>query len=112
VQSTEAATFAEKDVLVTRDLLPDDVVKAGIESVRFFRGSPVRITDPQLARIDVPTISVGRPGDGFIVESKVGRGSVVVLGTSMWWYWISPPIAKGADNAKLMRWLLSPSKKD
>jgi len=78
----------------------------GVKSLEFFRGSPIAITDKGKAKVLVKTYGVGQPEDGFVVMTKVGKGRILALGTSLWWHWITPGEAGGTDNAKLLEWLL------
>jgi hypothetical protein len=55
----------------------------------------------------VRAVGVGQAGDGFVVQAQARKGEVIAIGQSLWWYWITKEQAKGSDNAKLLRWLLS-----
>ena len=35
---------------------------------------------------------------------------MIAIGESLWWNWISTEQARGTDNAKLLRWVLTPRK--
>jgi hypothetical protein len=43
-----------------------------------------------------------------VEAAKAGKGEVVALGQALWWSWIDTKQAKRADNAKLLRLLLTP----
>ena len=98
------------DVTLGKQEFVPELVQARIESARFYRASPVVVTDPKAGRVVVQASGVGRPGDGFAAVAKAGKGEVVVLGESLWCHWLSKDQAQGTDNAKLFRWLLSPPK--
>jgi hypothetical protein len=107
VQNTEAAGVG-KDETIGKDQLHPRLVKDGIESVTFYRASPIRVTDAKRGRVLIPASGVGEPGDAFVASVAAGKGEVIAIGQSLWWNWISEQRAKGADNAKLLRWLLVP----
>ena len=46
------------------------------------------------------------PGEGHIAVAQAGRGEVVALGQSLWWFWLSQAKAKSSDNAAMLRNLL------
>jgi hypothetical protein len=96
-----------KDVTLGKEDFAPDVVRAGVASARFFRASPVAVTDPKAGRVVAKAVGVGGPGDGFAAMAKAGKGEVVALGDSLWWNWVSKEWSKGTDNAKLLRWLLT-----
>ena len=73
---------------------------------QFFRGSPIAITEKGKGQVLVKTYGVGQPEDGFVVMTKVGKGRILALGTSLWWHWITQNQAGGTDNVKLLEWLL------
>ncbi|VTR96519.1 unnamed protein product [Gemmata massiliana] len=49
-----------------------------------------------------------KAGLGFVATAKVGKGEVTVVGVPLWWLWATGTHGAGADNAKLLRWLLAP----
>jgi hypothetical protein len=110
IRDEEAGAGGMADVTLGKQEFAPELVRAGVESARFFRASPVVVTDPKAGRVVVQAVGVGRPGDGFAAVAKAGKGEVVVLGESLWWNWLSKDRAQGTDNAKLFRWLLSPPK--
>jgi hypothetical protein len=103
------AAFADKEVTLDSSAFAPEIVKGGIRSARFYRPSPIVVTAGKPARVLVKAARVGGPGDGFIAAAKVGKGEVVALGESLWWSWIHGKQAKGADNAKLLKLLLTPA---
>jgi hypothetical protein len=102
------ATGAAAEVIVDTEAFGPELIKAGIKSARFYRASPVAVTDAKRGRVLVKAAWVGGKDDGFVAIARAGKGEVVALGESLWWNWISTPQAKGTDNAKLLRWLLTP----
>jgi hypothetical protein len=98
-------------VTLDKSKLADEVVQAGVASARFFRASPVAVTDPKLGTVLAAASGVGRPGDGFVAVGKAGRGEVIAVGQSLWWNWVSTDRAQGTDTARLLRWLLLPPKR-
>lgn len=106
LKDVEAPEPAE--VTVTKDNLDADVVKAGVETARFFRGSPVTADK---GRILVSTPEFEVPGNGYVGAAKAGKGEVVAVGVSLWWNWVSEERAKGTDTGKLLAYLLAPTKK-
>jgi hypothetical protein len=98
------------DVTLGKADLDPELVRAGVTSARFFRGSPIAVTDPKAGRVLARASGVGQPGDGFVAVAKAGKGQVVALGESLWWHWVSKEQARGTDNAKLLGWLLAPKR--
>ena len=107
LQMRDEESGGQNGVTLRKDALDPRVVKAGVESLHFFRASPIAITDTKKARALVRAAGVGQTGDGFVVKAQARKGEVIAIGESLWWYWISKERAKGSDNAKLLRWLLS-----
>jgi hypothetical protein len=105
----EEAHGAFNDATLEKGNFDPILEKAGVKSARFFRASPVRVTDDKSGRILVNAAGVGTPGEGFVASAKAGKGEVMALGESMWWHWITPEQARGTDNAKLLRRLLEPA---
>jgi hypothetical protein len=85
-----------------------DPLTAGVKSLKFFRGSPVAVTDPAKGKVLVA--SPEYPGHGFVAVARVGKGEVIALGQSLWWNWIGGEHTRGADNARLLRNLLTRAK--
>jgi hypothetical protein len=111
MRDEEARGPAANDVTLRKGDLDPEVVKAGVGSVHFFRASPVVVTDEKAARILARAVGVGRDGDGFVAIGRAGKGQVIALGESLWWNWIGGRRADGADNARLLRWLLVPPRR-
>jgi hypothetical protein len=107
MRDEEAGPPAKEDIAIGKDA--PELVKAKVESVRFFRGSPIAVTDPAKARVLVPAVGVGLPGDGFVVSAKAGKGKVTAIGQSLWSWWISDEYGDRSDNAQLLQWLLTSS---
>lgn len=97
------------EVILDQKAFGPEIIQAGIRSARFHRASPVVITDAKRARVLVKAAGVGGPDDGFVADTKAGKGEVLVLGESLWWSWISAEQTRGNDNAKLLRLLLTPA---
>lgn len=91
--------------LGTKDI-DADLQQFGVKSLQFFRGSPITITDKEKGKVLVKTYGVGQPEDAFVAMTKVGKGRILALGTSLWYHWITRNEANGTDNAKLLEWLL------
>jgi hypothetical protein len=108
MRDVEARGVGQNEVTIGKDDLHPRLAKDRIESVTFHRASPAQVTDDKLGRVLVKAAGVGEPGDGFVALGTLGKGEVIAIGQSLWWYWITPERAKGADNAKLLRWLLIP----
>jgi hypothetical protein len=96
------------NVLIGKDAIDPELVEAGVGSLHFRMASPIAVTDAKKARILVRAIGVSKEGDGFVVRAQAGKGKVIAIGQSLWWHWISKEKAQCTDNAKLLRWLLSP----
>lgn len=109
MKDEEGGIGGTADVTIGKDALDPELVKVDVESLRFFRASPIAVTDAKKARVLVPAVGTGKAGDGFVVRAQAGKGRVIAIGQSLWWHWISTDEAKGTDNAKLLRWLLTPS---
>src|SRR5262249_12801429 len=100
-------------VVLDKKSFAPEVVKAGIKSARFHRFSPIVVSADKPARVLVKAVDVGGPKDGYVAVAKAGKGEVVALGASLWWLWGSESGARGTDNARLPRRLLTPAgKKD
>jgi hypothetical protein len=100
---------AQKRATITKDDLAEDVVKAGIGSAVFLRASPVEVQKG--GRVLVNAVGYDKTGVGLVATARYGKGEMTALGTSLWWIWVSETDlgqAKGADNAKLLRFLLAP----
>jgi hypothetical protein len=110
MRDEEAGVRGQSDVTIKRGDFSPWLLKEGVRSLRFVRASPIAITDAKKARLVVRAAGAGQSGDGFVVRAQAGKGNVIALGQSLWWNWISDAQAQGTDNAKLLRWLLSPSK--
>ena len=88
--------------------IPRHKLTEGVRKVKFFRPSPVAVEDSASG-----TILVQTPFDpelGLLALARFGKGDVVVLGTSLWWLWISSEGESGADNSRLLQNLLSKSR--
>jgi hypothetical protein len=108
MQDIEAG-FGQNEARIGKDGIAPELVKFEVESLRFYRASPIAVTVAKKAQVLVRAIGVGKAGDGFVVKAQAGKGHVIALGESLWWHWCSKEQAQGTDNAKLLRWLLSPS---
>jgi hypothetical protein len=104
----EEAPSGQNEAILDGKAMGPELLEAGISSARFYRASPVIVTDARRARVLVKAKGVGGPGDGFVAVAKAGKGEVVVLGQSLWWSWMSAEQARGKDNARLLRALLTP----
>ena len=94
--------FELKGAVISRDALTE-----GVKQVNVFRPSPTAVTDKAQGRILVAAPHY--PGQGFVAVAKAGKGEVVAVGDSLWWYWIGGNGAAdgGSDNARLLQNLLS-----
>jgi hypothetical protein len=101
------ARIGQNTVSLSKDDLDPALVKSGITTAHFFRASPVRLTASDSGRVLANAVSVGNPGDGFVVMARAGKGEVIALGESLWWNWITPKYDLTGDNVKLLRWLLA-----
>ncbi len=95
----------ESQVDIDESGIADDPLTAKVKSVKVFRPSPIAVTDEDAARILVACPPF--PEKGFVAVAKVGNGELVVLGASLWWNWIASEQEKGADNAALLKNLLT-----
>lgn len=107
MRDEEAQAKGLDDVTLDKSDFDPQLVKAGIKSARFFRASPVAVTDDTAGRVLAKAIGVGQPRDGFVAAAKAGKGEVIALGESLWWNWIADKQAAGTDNARLLQWLLA-----
>lgn len=97
-----------KGVVVKKEHLDADLVKAGIEKANFFRASPVKAEKAKGGRILVGTPEFDQADFGYIGTTKAGKGEVVAMGESVWWAWVNEKWAKESDNAKVLGYLLAP----
>ena len=95
-----------KNVTPKADDFSPEVVKAGIKSTTFFRASPIRVENA--GRVLVNAVGFEKAGLGFVATAKVGKGEITAVGVALWWWWAAGERGEGADNAKLLRWLLAP----
>jgi hypothetical protein len=108
MRDEEAGGMGPNDVAIGRGQFDPRLLKEGVRSLHFFRASPIARTDTKRARLVVRAAGVGQSDDGFVVRAQAGKGQVIAIGQSLWWMWISKERAQASDNAKLLRWLLSP----
>jgi hypothetical protein len=78
---------------------------AGVDILRFHRPSPVAVQDKKKGKILVAAPAY--PDAGIVAVADAAKGQVVVLGISLWWNWIASKDEAGADNARLLRNLLT-----
>lgn len=104
------ATGNLREVTLEENNIDAKLMKLGVKSAHFFRASPVTVTDDKSGKILVNAFGAGVPGDGFVALTKAGKGTVIAIGDSLWWHWISEKQSAGTDNALLLRLLLEPSK--
>ncbi len=71
-----------------------------VQSVRFYRPSPVAVTDKSKGKILIEATHF--PGEGFLAAGQLGKGQVIALGQSLWWNWIGDARYKGSDNQRLL----------
>jgi hypothetical protein len=100
---------SHSDPQVTVELpgLDSQLLRAGIEKVSFQRASSSSVTQPTQAKVLVKAVGMGHPGDGFVTTAVVGSGRIVVVGQSLWCFWISRARDPRGENAELLRWLLN-----
>ncbi len=106
----EEAQGFPNEVTLEKIAFDPKLVTAGVKSAYFFRASPVAVTDKTSGRVLANASGVGKPGDGFVVQAKAGKGEVIALGESLWWNWITEKRSARTDNARLLRWLVEPPK--
>ena len=86
------------------ELATDRLLK-DVSGLKFQRPSPLRVTDPHTARLLVRSREV--PEHGWIGVARLGRGEIVAMGQCRWWTWLGEEQFKEADNAVLLRNLLT-----
>ena len=96
------------EIVVKKDGLDAELVKAGAAKAKFYRASPVRA---EKGRVLVSTPEFDRADFGYVATAKAGKGEVVAMGVSLWWNWVGEQRAKDSDNAKVLGWLLTPPRK-
>ena len=84
-------------------------VREDVAKVAFFRPSPVRVLEPAMGKLLVAAPQF--PESGYVAVGRSAKAEIVVLGTSLWWDWITPNKSDGADNARLLGNLLKRPKK-
>jgi hypothetical protein len=85
--------------------IPRHKLTAGVRKLKFFRPSPITVEDAKAGTILVETPL--DPQQGLVAIARFGKGDVVVMGTSLWWRWISSEEESGADNLRLLHNLLT-----
>jgi hypothetical protein len=109
MKDTEAPMAVE--VVVKKDHLDPELVKAGVGKVKFFRASPVQADRGKGGRVLISTPEFDQPGYGYVAIAKAGKGEVVAMGVSLWWSWVSDKRANESDNGKVLGHLLAPPRK-
>jgi hypothetical protein len=104
VEQPSPAQFRLEGDEIVADALTKDVAK-----VAFFRPSPVRVLEPAMGKLLVAAPQF--PESGYVAVGRSAKAEIVVLGTSLWWDWITPNKSDGADNARLLGNLLKRPKK-
>jgi hypothetical protein len=89
--------------------ITDTSLTKDVRMLKFHRPSPVAVTDKVIETILVSAPPY--PGEGFVAVADVGKGEIVAVGISMWWLWIASEQEKGADNAVLLKNLLTKLRK-
>jgi hypothetical protein len=85
--------------------IPRHKLTEGVRKAKFFRPSPVTVEDSTSGTILLETPF--DPEKGLVAVARFGKGEVVVVGTSLWWRWISSEEESGADNVRLLQNLLT-----
>jgi hypothetical protein len=81
-----------------------DALTRGVRRLEFHRPSPVVVMDA--AKGKLLALDPSGPG-GFVGVARLdGGGEIVVLGDSLWWYWVAR-FNDNPDNARLLRNILS-----
>ncbi len=94
LQSFEALTLDASDIV-------QDPLTQEVQTVRWFRPSPIAVTDKSKGRVLVSAPQY--PEQGFVAAGKHGKGTVIAIGDSLWWAWIGvEPFYKDSDNQQLM----------
>src|SRR5262249_6781250 len=78
--------------------IAEDSLTAGVQSLRFFRPSPVAIEDKDKGKVLVAAPPY--PDEGFVAVANAEGGQVVALGVSLWWNWIASAQESDSDNAR------------
>lgn len=92
-------------VIVPKERVIADALTKDITLLDFHRPSPIQITDAKKAKL------LTRFDDdlGIIAVARTDPGEVVLLGTSLWWFWITRN--PKSDNVKQLRnFLTKPAK--
>jgi hypothetical protein len=81
-----------------------DALTRGVSRLEFHRPSPVVVMDA--AKGKLLALDPSGPG-GFVGVARLdGGGEIVLLGDSLWWYWVAR-FNDNPDNARLLRNILS-----
>ncbi len=87
-----------REVLIEQPAITAHDLTFGVSRLKFFRASPVVVTDAQsgvlLVRPDPAAES------GFIALARCEAGEVVALGESLWWSWVK---GDDVDNARFLQ---------
>lgn len=108
IRDEEAGGQGIAAVTIGKDGLDQMVIDAGVQSIKFFRASPISILVPARSQALVKAMGVGNPTDGFVARARARKGEVIAIGQSLWWDWIGEARGAGSDNGKLLSWLLMP----
>ncbi|MSR58161.1 MAG: DUF1559 domain-containing protein [Planctomycetaceae bacterium] len=100
MHDVEAELIQVEGAAITPHALTRDV-----RTLRFFRPSPVYVEAQEKGEILVAAPMY--PDGGFVAVARAGKGQVVALGASLWWNWIASEREAGADNAVMLRNLLT-----
>jgi hypothetical protein len=70
---------ASAEATIENTAIDSRLVKAGVDPVTFFRASPLRVTNPMLARMLVKAAHVGQGDDGFVAAANAGNGKIIAI---------------------------------
>jgi hypothetical protein len=85
--------------------IPKHALTEGVRTLKFFRPSPVAVENFKSGKVLVQTQT--DPQVGYVALANHGKGEIIALGISLWWNWIASPQETGADNARLLKNLLT-----
>ena len=96
---TEAIVNQDSFAVSGNEIIEDPLTK-NVRTVKFFRASPVAVTDKSKGRILINASPY--PGTGFLAAGRHGMGQIIALGQSLWWNWIGDAKFKDCDNPQLL----------
>jgi hypothetical protein len=110
VRNHESEGDLNKTIVITRENIDASVSPNAVSQLRFMRVTPIEVLNTVDGKVLVKAVGIDEKNVGLVVRARYGKGEVIVTGQPLWWNWIGPQWSKGADNDKMLAWMLTPRK--